>query len=325
MTIFSKIGNFFNKNGNTIGKVMTATGATAMGVAGVGMMYESMKSNRSIFGGCGCMPFGTMGYGGFGMPMPGMPMPGMPMPGMPMLGMPMPGMNMGGCSIWGNYGFNPGLSQAWMAGRSYAANGNFNNLNPYGYLNNGGGITTNNNNSINLDEQVRLKEKNYETAELTEGGDKNEGKEFDEALDAMGKSEPDRDKIELEGAKDDYAGAISTAGKNYLKYIDADSDGFITEDEFVKHETDGKLSGLDNAEDLARVAFRKIDQNRDEKIDWKEMGAVIATFDANNDGTITASEFKNKSQKMTQHKNLVFDNSLADNYKNNFIKKQNDS
>ena len=333
MTIFNKIGNFFNKSGNTVGKVMTATGATAMGVAGMGMMWHAMNSNNSIFGGCGCMGMGGMnpyGMGGFGMPgMSPFGMGGMGPFGMPGFGMGgispfgMGGYNMGGCSVFG--GMNPmfGMQQAFASGQQFVSSGNYQN-NPWGLLNgsyNFNTTSTTTSTKIDLDEQKRVDEQGYKTAKLGEEGDKAKGKEFDEKLDELGNG--DRTDIELDGAESDYKEAISTAGKNYIKGTDGNNDGLISEDEFVKHELHGKFKNVDNADDIAKVAFRKIDQNRDGFIDWKEMGAVIATFDASGtkDGKITASEFNTQSEQMTKHKDLKFDNAVKDKY-NKYFKEE---
>lgn len=60
-SFFKKIGNWFKKNGNTVGKAMQLGGTTAMGVGLTGMfIHEMNRPSRSIFGNgyCGCNSFG---------------------------------------------------------------------------------------------------------------------------------------------------------------------------------------------------------------------------------------------------------------------------
>ena len=67
-SFFKKVGNWWNKNGNTVGKGMQIAGTTAMGVGVTGMFIDAMnKPDNSIFGsgyGYGCYPYSMMG--GFG-------------------------------------------------------------------------------------------------------------------------------------------------------------------------------------------------------------------------------------------------------------------
>jgi len=62
-SFFQKVGNWWNKNGNTVGKGMQLVGTTAMGVGMTGMFIDAMnKPSSSIFG-CGYSPYSMMGTG----------------------------------------------------------------------------------------------------------------------------------------------------------------------------------------------------------------------------------------------------------------------
>ncbi len=66
-SFFKKVGNWFNKNGNSVGKGMQIAGTAAMGIGMTGMFIDAMnKPDSSIFG-CGCsgmMNPMMMGMGG---------------------------------------------------------------------------------------------------------------------------------------------------------------------------------------------------------------------------------------------------------------------
>lgn len=342
MTIFNKIGNFFNKNGNTVGKVMTATGATAMGVAGMGMMWRAMNSS-SIFGGCGCMPMGGMpgmspfGMGGFGMGgMSPFGMGGMSpfgMGGMSPFGMGgmspfgMGGYNMGGCSVFGGMNQMFGLQQAFMSGAQYVGSGNYQN-NPWGLLNGSYNFNTTTKSSlsdIDLDEQKRYNKVEYDVAELAENeGDEDKGKKLDKKFNELNEGEIKNIQLKAEG--EDYATGISNMGKNYVRAMDTNGDGIIKEDEYVAFEKENneRLAKIDDAEDYARLAFRKMDLNQDGKVDWKEMGAVMATFDENDDGKITQSEYTNMANNLTKLKDNTFESKMKASY-NTYFKDKDES
>ena len=58
---WSRVGKWFNKNGDTVGKVMQATGDLAMGVGLTGLAIHEMNRPHSIWG-CG---FNSGYYGSF--------------------------------------------------------------------------------------------------------------------------------------------------------------------------------------------------------------------------------------------------------------------
>ena len=347
MTIFSKIGNFFKNNASNIGKGLQIGGSAAMAVGAGGMLVKAFNSQTSIFGcGCGMGGFGMPGFGGYGMPgLGGYGMPGMGgfgMPGMGGFGMPgygifgMGGYNMGGCSIFGggsDYASMYGMQQAFMRGQydaiqSFGAGGltsynptlgsltQFNN--PYGLLNNSLQQSPSPQ-KIDLDKQERVQEQDYKTAALAaDEGDKKKGEKFVNDLNQL--AEKDITSVKFKEKDEDYTEAISKYGKDYVRAFDDDGNGTIDDKEYAKHEVkNSKLKDVKESETYSKLAFRKIDQNRDGKIDWKEMGAVLATFDKDKDGAISQSELTAAGDEMTQL-NKSFDSKVNTNYREYFRK-----
>lgn len=117
-------------------------------------------------------------------------------------------------------------------------------------------------------------------------------------------------KQEAEGKEKDekYKTYTSNFAKSYLAHMDKKSgnqDNEIALDEFIKYNMSVDLKEDATAEEkaaykqAARVAFNKMDQNGDGKVDWKEMAAVMSTYDSvkdgKHDGTITKEEAENAS------------------------------
>ena len=80
-----------------------------------------------------------------------------------------------------------------------------------------------------------------------------------------------------------------------------DGNGQVTQEEFVKHSlrdlsSEATSDKKQTAKLLAQIAFNRIDQNGDGKLDYKELGAVFATLDRDSedkqDGVITSEEFE---------------------------------
>lgn len=67
LTFMQRVGRWWNKNGNTTGKIFQAAGTTAMGVGMTGMFIDAMnKPSSSIFG-CGYSPYSMGMMNGCGM------------------------------------------------------------------------------------------------------------------------------------------------------------------------------------------------------------------------------------------------------------------
>ncbi len=100
----------------------------------------------------------------------------------------------------------------------------------------------------------------------------------------------------------EYTQYASNFAKSYIANMDkkaGNEDNEITEEEFTKFNMASDLD--ENATEaekteyktLSKTAFKKIDQNGDGKIDWKEMAATLSVYDSmsgSRDGKITNEE-----------------------------------
>lgn len=132
-----------------------------------------------------------------------------------------------------------------------------------------------------------------------------ENKVFSFMSDAWKKLQKKDNKTDAENKQltKEYADSLSEMGKSYIMTIDKSSgnkDGYISEDEFVKYSLEKDLKPLKedatkeekaeykqkraNAESMARLAYRKLDQNGDKSVDWKEAAALFGAVDAGDDG-----------------------------------------
>lgn len=115
-----------------------------------------------------------------------------------------------------------------------------------------------------------------------------------------------------------YTKAFEDLGKSLLANIDKNSgnqDGYITLEEFLKNEkADTDATKKANMQKV----FNQLDQNGDGKVDYKELTAMLAMYDANSDGKISKEEF-NKGD--TSLINGTATKSLQDKYNELFPKK----
>ena len=117
-----------------------------------------------------------------------------------------------------------------------------------------------------------------------------------------------------------YKEEISKIGKSYGKLLDTDGNGYISEDEFTAHETKD-VSDAKKSQSIqdAKIAFKKIDLNKDGKIDWKELSAAITTYDLDNNdkfnGVVSKSDYEKWGElAMNQYSNK-FDKALQNSYR----------
>lgn len=115
-----------------------------------------------------------------------------------------------------------------------------------------------------------------------------------------------------------YTKDFEALGKSLLANIDKNSgnqDGYITLEEFLKNEkADTDATKKANMQKV----FNQLDQNGDGKVDYKELTAMLAMYDANSDGKISKEEF-NKGD--TSLINGTATKSLQDKYNELFPKK----
>lgn len=131
-----------------------------------------------------------------------------------------------------------------------------------------------------------------------------------------------------------YKEAVTELGKSYLAEMDGtsgDGNGQVTQEEFVEHSlrdlsSEATSDKKQTAKLLAQIAFNRIDQNGDGKLDYKELGAVFATLDSDNkerDGVITSEEFEKNSEGLHEPSNTNFEKLLRKNY-NDLYKQKSD-
>lgn len=128
-----------------------------------------------------------------------------------------------------------------------------------------------------------------------------------------------------------YTEYTSNFAKSYIAFMDEKSgnkDNEITLEEYLKHNMASVLpADVTDAEKaeykaLAQTSFKKIDQNGDGKIDWKEMSALFSTYDAmqdgKRDGKITTAEMQLGFDSLTNPTSADMDTKLRTEYKRLF-------
>ena len=337
-TFMNSIGNAFKtgwNNGN-IQKGMKITGATAFGVGAIGAMAHEMKKNNcgSIFGGC-C--YGGGMFGGYGVNPFAMNPYGMSPYGLMGAGNMFDSMGMlNNCT-------NPYLTQAgnqwaYQWGRNIAIQQS---MNP------AFSGTSNLYNTELTDEQIDkfAPERNNQRVVADPNADTKLGDAFVEGTGALNKDK-DAEAVKLSEDKfsnDNKAGYVSNLGKVAESYIaKIGSNGTISEDDYIDHEIEIFKTDNPNIEltevaetflrNKMKLAFAKLDLNRDGEIDKNEMTSALATFDTGGrgigssnaaDGKITAAEYKSAHDAL-EARNTTFATNNWNNYQQLFGK-QDDS
>ena len=334
---FNKIGQAFKRgwNNGNLAKGVTALGATTFTVGMTGAMIHDLNNNSgccrggSIFSGMfggGCNYPATMGMlGGSLWGMGGMPM-GMGM-GMPMsftgMSMGMPGVSsMPGATNMGFMGLTGGMDP-YAYGQMY--------MQQIMAQNPG---TTTTGTSTGTVAGVKKQDNEYagkwEEDQSTEAGSK-----FDTATNKMidkdGNAVDGKEfKLSEEGNNNNiekYKNDLLELAKSYAAHMEQNGKGTVNQElsmqEFVKFELsklpeNATADERQAAENMAKIAYARIDLNQDGKADYKEIAATMATFDKNADGTLTSTELAEASDAMTDASKADFSNTLIQNYKKLF-------
>lgn len=124
----------------------------------------------------------------------------------------------------------------------------------------------------------------------------------------------------------EYTQYASNFAKSYIANMDkkvGNEDNEITEEEFTKYnmasDLDENATEAEKAQNktLSQIAFKKIDQNGDGKIDWKEMAATLSVYDSmsgSRDGKITNEELAAGGSELVNSASTTMDQKLRSEY-----------
>lgn len=304
------MGFNFSKLGDTFLKIGQSTLQTGAFLATTKAMNSPCNMNNSVFG---CGSFG--GYSGFGGGFSGMSY----------------GCGMGDMysqmGMMDPYASQMAIGQAY--GRGYALGEYLKSQpSPFQGISSMTGLT-------GLQQQHALTPTDNKAAEKFKDQDTKLGEAFEKHT----KEGKETDfvtsdwKKEAEGKeKDDkYKAFTSNFAKSYIAHIDKKSgnqDNEIALDEFINYNL--SLESKENAtaeekaayKQAAKTAFNKMDQNGDGKVDWKEMAAVMSTYDSlkdgKHDGTITKEEIDDGSKLLSNNSGTDIDMKFRAEYKRLF-------
>lgn len=292
---FRNIGKWFTRNGDTLGKSMQLAGSTAAGVGLVGMMFHEMNKPScgcgSIWGGGfgGCMsPWNSWNMGGCGM-----------FGGMNMLNnmysMTNPYLTMAGLSGASNYGFLNSMMARQNMYTNPMNNPMYQNYYNQAYQNYSNTYLNNNQTGINdPNVEVDYTAKGNEEVTLTDEEMENidDGKKMDTAFN----NKKSFKYAEKNVTSDEMKAGLEKYAKSYVAHVEDevgdDKDGKISEDEFVSKE----INTTGSNETAVRKVFKQFDLNNSGHLDWQEYASVLKTYDQNDDGTITADEYKKANE-----------------------------
>lgn len=287
-------------NWEKVGTATTALGNLSMGTAMIGQTIRDMNH------GCGCNSIWTKG-GYFGSPYGG--------------GCDVMSMMMGGTSPYlSMYGQNAATMQGYMIAQQFMQQQALQRAEQQAAYQ-------------QYQTKPAPKTDNPAASAIDTNQNTNAGDAFNTATDAMvkdGNIVKDKEyTIATDGAgnnTDTYINAVSELGKIYGAVMDTDKDGYVSLNEFttmeMKKMTNASEAEKSKAKEMAKIAFDKINLNGDDKVDWKELAAVMATLDSETtsgryelDGKISSQDYAKWSALMAQQNTNAFDKMLRKNYK----------
>lgn len=124
----------------------------------------------------------------------------------------------------------------------------------------------------------------------------------------------------------EYTQYASNFAKSYIANMDkkaGNEDNEITEEEFTQYnmssDLDANATEAEKTEykTLSKTAFKKMDQNGDGKIDWKEMAATLSAYDSmsgSRDGKITNEELSEAGIGLMDSSSTTMDQKLRTEY-----------
>lgn len=305
----------FNKLGDTLLKIGTSTLQTGTFWA-TAKAFNSPCNAGSIFG---CGTFG--GYAGF------------PMGGFSMGGFPMGGYSLGGypsMACYGQFGMMDPYSSQMAIGQAYGqgfalgeqlkAQGTANAFTSF--------MLPGWQNQFSLNQ--KLEPTQNPAAEKFENHPTELGKQFEENS-KNNKSTTfvtSEWQAKAEGKEKDaeYKDFTTNFAKSYIAHMDETSgnkDNEISKEEYLKYNMaedlteDATEQEIASYKQIANTSFEKIDQNGDGKIDWKEMSALLSTYDnisGQRDGKITIEEMSAGFNGITNASSTDMDNKLRNEY-----------
>lgn len=309
-----------NKLGDALLKIGTSTLQTGTFYA-TAKALNSPCNSASIFG-CG-------GFGGYA---------GFPMGGYTMGGYSMGGYSMGGYPSMACYSqlgmMDPYASQMAIGqayGQGYALGEQMKAQGAAGMFSTSLGFQSIPGfQNIYQQNSQKLNPTNNEAAEKFENHPTELGEQFEENS-SSGKTTQFvmndwSSKAEGKEKDEEYKEYTSNFAKSYIAHMDETSgnkDNEITKEEYLKYNMAADLSKnateaeIASYKQIANTSFDKIDQNGDGKIDWKEMSALLSTYDAmsgKRDGKISANELEAGFGGLTNANSTAMDTLLRNEY-----------
>lgn len=328
MTFWQRIKNGFN-NGN-IAKWTQVAGQTTFAIGATGALIHGMNNSCNCQNSIFCGGFNMFGCGGGNWFSPTNPYVNPMGVGLPNYQNQMDMLNVQyGNQLAYNWGWQKGMEARLAAQQQQLAQLQQQSPQFLPKTNNkyAGDISKDQSTELGKSYDEKVKEM------VDEKGKAVSGKSFDIVKGGI-KNIGEKGSEERKEALKQYKEAVTELGKSYLAEMDGtsgDGNGQVTQEEFVEHSlrdlsSEATSDKKQTAKLQAQIAFNRIDQNGDGKLDYKELGAVFATLDSDNkerDGVITSEEFEKNSEGLHEPSNTNFEKLLRKNY-NDLYKQKSD-